>query len=230
MSDREQVKLDEESEEEKSARVATGAYLNTGVIISVEDFSNYPGQAEINTYKSGKIPEMCLILTIDDTRRKNKLFYLTGFFNRDKSEAINGWNEWNNPIKRFLIRIAGECRYNKDNLSVPQDLLDKVIGKSFQFVSFITAHTWINDKGEDKPSYSDWNKVFGVEESIGVIKEEFSEDAEYLMSPKKPDKYRYCPAALEQYSQGDTSFNYGENSKTGVKTSSKDDLPEEPVI
>ncbi len=232
MSERKTVKLDEDSEDSKSVKISTGAYLKTGTIISIEDLSNYPGQEKINTFKSGNPTELYLILTIDDTRRKDKLFFLRGFFKRDKNtEQITGWNEWKNPIIRLFNKVLGEFEIYQDNWSVPPVLLIKLIGKSFQFVSFTTGgEPWTNDKGQERANYSDWDKVFAIGESIEVIKEEFAADSEYLMG-NKTDKYRYDPGAFEKYSSrdGNTDFNYGENNK-GIKTSPEDDIPDKDVI
>jgi hypothetical protein len=232
MSERERVKLDDENTENEATKVATGAYLRQAKIVSVEDWSNYPGMLEPKQFDSGWTPEMCLILVVDDGFKKDKNIFLTGRFNRDKDTGvINGWNTWNNAIHRLLKRIADDvAEMNKDNFSIPKDVLDALIGRSFQFVRYITAETYTNDQGEEKPSYADWDKVFAVDESVEVIKEEFSKECEWIMSDKRNPKYRYDPSAIDSYSRGDTNFDYGENSKKGVKTSPEDDIPDEEVI
>ncbi len=229
--ERERVKLNDENTESEQAKIATGAYLRQAKVVSVEDWSNYPGQTELKQFDSGWTPELCLILIVDDGFKEDKRFFLTGRFNRDKqSNEINGWNEWNNAVHRFVMRIIpNTIEIHKDNYSIPKDVLDTIIGKSFQFVRYITAATYSDNQGNDKPSYADWDKVFAIDESIEVIKEEFSKECEWIMAPKRTEKYRYDPSAIDKYSQGDTNFNYGENNK-GIKTSPEDDIPEEPVI
>ena len=231
--ERKRVKLDDENTESEQAKVATGAYLRQAKIVSVEDMSNYPGQSEIKQFENSSwTPELCLILTVDDGFKEDKRFFLTGRFNRDKkSDEINGWNNWNNAIHRFVMRIIpSTIELNEGDYPIPKDVLDSMIGKSFQFVRYITAATYTADGGAEKPSYADWDKVFAADESIEVIKEEFAKECEWIMSAKRSEKYRYDPSAIDKYSQGDSSFNYGENSKTGEKTSPEDDILGEDVI
>ncbi len=231
MSEREKVTLDEGDDSDKRVKVATGAFLRTGTVISVEDFSNYPGE-EVKRFESGWAPELCLIFIIDDGYTKERKFQISAWFKRDKNtETITGWNEWNNAVKRFIEKTTGEkCEYYADNFSIPTELLQKTVGKEFQFVKYITAGTYPDKTtGEEKPSYANWDKIFKIDEPIDLIKEEFSKDCEWLMSAKKKAGYRYDPGAIRKNDKGD-GFNYGANKAEEKVKEQTNEIPDESVI
>jgi len=206
------VPLDQE-QESNPMKVATGAFAREAEIVEIEDFSNYPGQNELNVFESGWEPELCLKMVVNDGKREDKKFMVTGWFNRDKNtKEIKGWNTWKNAVHRFVMRIGGDIIEIEDsNWSIPKDILEKFIGRKFMFVRYITPETYKNDKGEDRPNYADWNMVFEEGTDLQDITNDFAENAGDLLSNKNP-KYRYSPESVKDYSDSnDTSFDYGAN-------------------
>ena len=222
----ERVKLDQE-QESNPMKVATGAFAREATIMEIEDFSNYPGGGEANQFDSGWTPELCLKMVVNDGKREDKRFMVTGWFNRDKNtKIIKGWNTWKNAVHRFCMRIGGDIiKIDSDDFSIPKDILEQFIGRKFMFVRYITPETYNAGQGP-RPNYADWNFVFEAGTSIQKITDEFAENAGDLMSNKNP-KYRYAPEVVKDYGDtNDDSFNYGAN----VDTSKLDKPEEEDVI
>lgn len=223
----------EEEQKGSPNKIATGAFARDATIMEIEDFSNYPGQSEVNRFDSGWEPELCLKLVINDGKRDDKKFMITGWFNKDKNtKIIKGWSNYKNAVHRFCMRIGGEfIKIDEDNFSIPPDVLQKFVGLKFMFVRYITPDTYTNNSGDEKPNYADWNMVFAEGTKFEEITKEFSENAGDLLTNKNPS-YRYAPEKAQEYDAGDTSFPHGAN-VSDVESGdhpTKGDIPEEDVI
>jgi len=223
------IPLDEEQKSSPN-KIATGAFASEATIMEIEDFSNYPGQTEMNRFESGWEPELCLKLVVNDGKREDKKFMITGWFNKDKNtKKIKGWSNYKNAVHRFCMRIGGDfIQIDENDFSIPKDILQKFVGLKFMFVRYITPETYSTDSGE-KPNYADWNMVFPEGTELQAITDEFSEYANDLVSAKNPS-YRYAPEKVMEYDGGSNdSFEYGANVQEETNKT-KSDIPEEDVI
>jgi hypothetical protein len=156
---------------QKSTEIDTGVYATEVEIISIEDKSNYPGKKLHRTIgKRGYEPELCLIVKYKSGKYFKDL-YLFGKFLKDEAEGkAIGWDGWNNSVERFMmVMFDGEVLIN-DDLSIPGELLERLPGKKFIKVNYISNNGYMTSDGSYKPNcYKDWSFTFSrdtVQEKI----------------------------------------------------------------
>lgn len=184
---------DNSGEQSGGERVGKGALIKTASIINVIDYSNYPNQTEVKIYGSkGFTPEICLEIKFQDESYEGKMS-LFGKFKKNSKGLITAWDPWNNNVQRLLAKLLGKEAQIEENLSIPQDVLDKLIGKEFKYVNYITSRTY--DKGDgEKNSWQKWGKIFTTEQTTEEITEEWNNNLPYLND--------YSPESLQNYDSG----------------------------
>ena len=181
---------DNYGEQSGGERVGKGALIKTASIINVIDYSNYPNQTEVKVYgKNGFTPELCLEIKFQDESYEGKMS-LFGKFKKNSKGLITAWDPWNNNVQRLLAKLLGEQAQIEDNLSIPQDVLDKLLAKEFKYVNYITNRTYQSDNGE-KNSWQKWGKIFTIEQTTEEITEEWNNNLPYLND--------YSPESLQNY-------------------------------
>ncbi len=197
------VKLTDNSDDSGfGEKIGTGVFVNIGLITSLEDYSNYPGKEPIKTYGTkGFVPELCLEIKfkVDDFDRQLSVF---GKFKKNKKGAIISWDPWQNTVQRLLYKVlADEAEIDTDTMEVPYDVLHKLIGKEFKYVSYQSNRTYDSDDGV-KYSYGIWNKTFSINDPKETIEKEWIDNLSYI--------HDYAPEIAEQKGKSAASFNPSE--------------------
>lgn len=167
---------------QKSIGIDIGVYATEVEIVSVEDKSNYPGKKLHRTIgKRGYEPELCLIVKYKSGKYYKDL-YLFGKFLKDETErkAI-GWDGWNNSVQRFLMEMYNGQVLIHDDLSVPQELLNELPGKSFIKVNYISSNGYTASDGSYKPNcYKDWSFTFSKDTVKEKIESEWRRQSVHI--------------------------------------------------
>lgn len=164
-----------------SDKIELGVYASKVKVISIEDFSNYPGQKEKKTIgKNGFEPEICLAVTVDNGAREKKMTFFGKFKKDNVSGKVTGWDHFNNDVERFLLTAAGMQLEINDDFSIPAWLLQKFIGAEFVAVRYCSGTYTDGSDGQEKPSYNDWSKVFSKQSTPDQISVEWSRSKQYV--------------------------------------------------
>ena len=209
------VKLEDNSGEQGGERVGKGASVKTGKITAVTDFSNYPMQEEKKTIgEKGFTPDLCLVadFKVDDFEKK---LYVFGKFKRNDKGLITKWDSWNNNVQRLLAKLLGDQAEIEENLSIPPDVLLKLVGKEFKYVNYISNRTYQSDDGE-KNSWQIWGKVFSLSQSLDEMIEEWNANLPYIND--------YAPEVLDSR---DTTKDPWNQKNEKVNTMSAETISEE---
>lgn len=207
--------------ESNSIKLSKGVYASLGTITGVTDYSvhpHYPNRKPLLkkdgspvTGKGGKPLELCLEVKYE---REDGQEWTTAFYGNYKVDAvtgrIKGWNAFGNGVQDFLDKLLGrevlENTLNED-YSIPQSLLDMLIGKSFYRISYISG---FNAKDSSKGAYKDFNQIFLPDATIEEMQKAWASSAPYLTT-YKPDVVDELEKMREEKENGDTSFGYGAN-------------------
>ena len=206
------IPLEDNSQEGQGSgeKAGKGAYIKVGTITAVEDFSNYPNAEGSNKVygKNGFEPELCLVVKFktDDFDRQVTLF---GKYKRNKDQGIKGWDPWNNTVQRLLYKILGSEAMINDDFSIPQRVLEFLVGKEFKFVNYISSNTYIDKDGNTQYSYQIWSRLFNVNQTQEEIETEWIAQQPYTKD--------YAPELVGERKSTkekvDTAFPYGANEK-----------------
>jgi len=214
-------KLDDKNES-SSIKISKGVYASLGTITGVTDYSvhpHYPDRKPLMkkdgtevTGKGGKPLELCLEIKY---QREDGQDWTTAFYGNYKIDAvtgkIKGWNAFGNGVQDFFDKLIGrEALENglNDDYSIPQALLNLLIGKSFYRISYISG---FNHKDPSKGAYKDFNQVFLPDTPIEEMQQVWASSAPYLTT-YKPDVVDELERLREENKQ-DTSFGYGANTE-----------------
>jgi len=206
--------------ESNSIKLSKGVYASLVTIIGITDYSvhpHYPNRKPLLkkdgtpvTGKGGKPLELCLEVKYE---REDGQEWTIAFYGNYKIDAvtgkIKGWNAFNNGVQDFFDKLIGrETLENtlNDDYSIPQSLLDMLIGKQFYRISYISG---FNYKDAHKGTYKDFNQIFLPDATIEEMQQAWASSAPYLKN-YKPDVIDELEQ-LRQNSSGDTSFQYGAN-------------------
>jgi hypothetical protein len=197
-------------------KIAEGAYLHKGTVKSIIDFSNYPGrQDEPNKFETGWEPEICLKLFVEvEGREKPRELKLFNYFERDENSRIVGW-KWGDAYRAVTL-LCDEPQIDSDDFHLYEGSLNEIVGKEIAYVSYITLGTYKDDKGEEKPSYADWGRIFPGSVDNEKVIEEFSDSLDYLTSEKRNKNYRYAPEVVEKFDKS-TKFGFSMEDNEAVK-------------
>ena len=155
----ERIKLTDDNSENdiRYIKLSTGVFAVKGIIERVKDCSSYPGKPEVTYGKNDdKKGDLVLILTVDfgDYTRD---VYLTGKFKRDKTGKVTAWDKWQNGVLRLLARILQDDAEIAKDLSIPEDVLAKLVNKEIMILRYQTGKEYIDPKsGETRYSVNDW--------------------------------------------------------------------------
>lgn len=132
-----------------------GIFLSKATILTAEDISGKQLQ-----FMSAPV-DLGIALTLDIGQSFNPTMHFMGNFRRDEvSKAVVDWGGAT-AVKMFLNQMfPGEEIPLTEDFHVPQDVLDRLIGKQFRRLSYISGV-----KPNGKTKYSDWNTIVSIEKS-----------------------------------------------------------------
>lgn len=189
---------DNSSSDSFGEKIGTGVYIKIGEVKSVVDHSNYPkAEGEKKTIgNKGFEPELCLEIefAVDDYKKKVMLF---GNFKRNSNGLVTGWDGWNNNVQRLLYKLLGNQAELEEDLSIPNDVLQKLIGKQFKFISYQSNREYESQDGT-KYAYQTFPKIFTVSDTKDEINNEWINQLPYVRD--------YAPEIAEERAKQSTSF------------------------
>jgi len=225
-------KLDDKNES-SSIKISKGVYASLGTITDVTDYSVHPhypdrkplakkdGTLVVN--KKGEPLQLCLEIKY---QREDGQDWTTAFYGNYKMDAvtgkIKGWNAFGNGVQDFFDKLIGrEALENglNDDYSIPQTLLNLLIGKQFYRISYISG---FNKKDQTKGAYKDFNQVFLPDTPIEEMQQVWASSAPYLTT-YKPDVVDELERLREENKQ-DTSFGYGANVEPDPEMSANEEF------
>ena len=195
------VLLDDNSGNAGSMEIGPGVYASEMLIKNIEDISNHPSYSRVYKTNKGFEPEIGLIVTCDTGLGFDKQVWLLGKYVKDKVTGnVKGWIIRGNAVQRFLAKMLGKDALINEDGTIPPELFPKIIGKSIIVVQFVDK--WYNNK----PSYSNWDKVFTEGTTLETIQQEWLENVKWIKKYKPSIIVEYNAKRDEEKLGQDTSF------------------------
>lgn len=169
-------------DEERSASVMPGVYIDRVLISSVKDISGQ--KMPFNNEKC----DIGIELTLDIGRSYKPVVTIAGKFERDETGVITGWGKAF-PVNRFLSSVEIKGSLTHEN-RLPAEVLQNLVGRYVWRLSYVKGRRADNP---EKLSYSTWNTMLpgDVPENEGKLLELFKK------SLKRGYPSNYKPEVLE---------------------------------
>jgi hypothetical protein len=167
----------------KKRTYGPGVFINEVEVAAAEDISGTTPPFMDRPVDIG------IKLTLEIGKNFQPVLSITGNFKRDTDTGeVIGWGSAF-VVQEALSRLGFKGELDQEN-RIPADALQRVIGKSFLRLSYISG-----EKQNGKPRYSDWGRMASTEEGAEELAKRFKQS----VAKGYPKNYR--PELLDQLAE-----------------------------